>query len=311
VTTASREFQVMAKPIGSLCNLECRYCYYLRTERLYPGTRAPRMPDDLLERYIAQHIAAAPRPLVPFAWHGGEPTALGLDYFRRILELQRRHRPPGRRIVNGIQTNGTLLDEAWARFLAAEGFYVGLSLDGPAELHDGYRVSRGGGPTQAKVVQAFRLLERHRVPCDLLCVVHDRNVREPGAVYRFFKELGARHLQFLPLVERRPEAPGGVSERTVPADAYGAFLCAVFDEWVRWDIGRVVVQVFDEAFRVACGEAHALCIFRETCGDVPWSSTATSTAATTSSTRSTGWGTSVTRRSSTSSSTRRSASSGG
>ncbi len=259
----------MTKPAGAVCNLECRYCYYLAKRELYPAGAPFRMSDDLLEEYIVQHIQASPGTAITFAWHGGEPTVLGLDYFRRIVALQRKHRPPGRRIINNVQTNGTLLDEAWCRFLAAEGFLVGLSLDGPAELHDRYRVTRGGQPTHKQVLRGLRLLQQHRVRCDVLCVVHDANVRSPIAVYRFFKELGVEWLQFLPLVERRPDAPGGVSGHTVPAGAFGGFLCAVFDEWVRQDVGRITIQMFDEAARSACGLEHALCIFRETCGEVP------------------------------------------
>lgn len=266
MATASREFQVLAKPVGPVCNLDCRYCYYLRKRDLYPKAESFRMADDLLERYIVQHIAACPKELIFFSWHGGEPTVLGLDYFRRIVELQRKHRPERRRILNGIQTNGTLLDEEWCRFLAAEGFYVGLSLDGPKELHDGYRVSKGEKPTYKQVIQSFRLLQRHRIPCDILCVVHDRNVRHPTAVYRFFKEIGADYMQFLPLVAR--QANGGVSPETVPAEAYGRFLCTIFDEWVRQDADRIGVQNFDEAMRPFLGMEHALCLFRETCGDV-------------------------------------------
>jgi uncharacterized protein len=268
--TASGVFQVvMTKPAGAVCNLACRYCYYLDKRHLYPGGEPFRMSDDLLEAYIVQHIEASPGEAVTFAWHGGEPTVLGLDYFRRIVALQRRHRPPGRRIVNTIQTNGTLLDEDWGRFLATEGFLIGLSLDGPAALHDGYRVTRGGQPTHQAVLRAFRLLQRHRVLCDVLCVVHDANVGSPVAVYRFFKELGVRSLQFLPLVERRPDRPGEVGGHTVTAEAFGEFLCTVFDEWVRQDVGRIAIQMFDEAARSACGLPHALCLFRETCGDVP------------------------------------------
>ncbi len=269
MATASREFQVFAKPAGAACNLECRYCYYLGTADLYPRQAFPRMPDEVLETYIARHIEAAPGPVVNFSWHGGEPTVLGLDYFRRIVDLQRRHLPAGRRVTNGMQTNGILIDEAWVRFLASEGFRVGLSLDGPAGLHDVYRVTRGQEPTHARVVHAFDLLQRYRVPHDVLCVVHDRNVREPLSVYRFFRRIGARSLSFLPLVERRPGEPGGVSERSVPAEAYGEFLCAIFDEWVRRDAARLTVQIFEEASRPALGLEHSLCIFRETCGDVP------------------------------------------
>jgi uncharacterized protein len=227
------------------------------------------MPDDLLERYIAQHIEAAPTAVVTFSWHGGEPTVLGLDYFRRVVEIQRRHQRPGRRIVNGMQTNGLLLDEAWARFLRDEQFRVGLSLDGPADLHDVYRVTRGEGPTHAAVMRAFALLQQHQIPCDILCVVHNQSVEHPARVYRFFKKIGAKSLVFLPLVERAPGTEGGVSPRTVPAATYGEFLCVVFDEWVARDSARIAVQAFDEATRPARGLDHSLCVFRETCGDVP------------------------------------------
>ncbi len=262
---ASREFQVFVKPTGALCNLDCRYCYYLKKSALYPDGEPPRMPDDLLEEYIVQHIAACPTSTILFAWHGGEPTLLGLDYFRRIVALQRKHLPPGRRILNGIQTNGTLLDEAWCRFLAAEGFFVGLSLDGPRELHDRYRVTKGRQPTHQRVMQSWRLLQSHRVPCDILCVVHDQNVRHPIEVYTFFKTIGADYMQFLPLVERAGD--GGVTPESVPAEAYGEFLCAIFDEWLAHDLHRVGVQIFEEAAKPILGLEHGLCHFRETCGN--------------------------------------------
>jgi uncharacterized protein len=267
--TASREFQVFVKPAGAACNLDCRYCYYLKKRDLYPETETFRMSDDLLEEYIRQHIAASPTEAVTFSWHGGEPTVLGLDFFRRVVALQRKHQPEGRRIVNGIQTNGLLLDEDWCRFLADEGFGVGLSLDGPPELHDEYRVNRGGEATHRQTLRAFELLARHRVPCDILCVVHDRNVRRPLQVYRFFKEIGAQYLGFLPIVEPLPGAERGVTPQTVPAEAFGAFLCAIFDEWMRGDTRRIMVQMFDEAARPVMGMEHSLCIFRETCGELP------------------------------------------
>ena len=265
----AREFQVFAKPAGAVCNLDCHYCYYLEKERLYPHTRTFRMADDLLEHYIVQQIAMTPGAEVHFSWHGGEPTIVGLDYFERIVELQRAHCPAGTRIVNSIQTNGVLLDEAWCRFFAEERFGVGLSIDGPEDLHDGYRVSKDQHPTHRQVMAAYRALRRHGIPVDLLCVVHAQNVRRPLEVYRFFREIGAQYLSFIPLVEPRPGAPGGVSERSVPAEAFGQFLCAIFDEWVRRDMGRLIVQNFEEATRPAYGLRHSLCIFRPTCGDVP------------------------------------------
>lgn len=266
MAAASREFQVMVKPIGALCNLDCSYCYYLKKRDLYPNAQSFRMPDDLLESYIIQHIEACPKNLIYFSWHGGEPAVVGLDYFRRIVELQRKHRPAGREILNGIQTNGVLLDEDWCRFLGAENFHVGISIDGPKELHDCYRTSNAGTATHKQVVQSFRLLKRFGVECDVLCVVHRQNVERPAAVYRFFKELGVQFLQFLPLINRHGER--GVTAESAPAEAYGHFLCAVFDEWVRNDIGRITIQNFEEAARPFLGADHALCIFRQTCGDV-------------------------------------------
>jgi uncharacterized protein len=265
----SREFQVFVKPGGPLCNLDCQYCYYLGKQGLYPKGESFRMPDDLLEEYIVQHISACGEPVIHFSWHGGEPTTLGLDYFRKIVMLQRKHQPAGRRLANGIQTNGTLLDEDWCRFLAAEGFAVGISLDGPQEMHDRYRRTKDGRPVHEQALRGCQLLQQHRIPCEILCVVGAHNAEFPSEVYRFFRRLGAPYLSFLPLVERRPEAEGGVSERTVPAEAWGAFLCTIFDEWVARDIGRVKVQIFEEAVRPAFGQEHTLCIFKEVCGGVP------------------------------------------
>jgi uncharacterized protein len=266
MATASREFQVMVKPIGSLCNLNCRYCYYLKKRNLYPKVESFRMADDVLETYIVQHIEVSPKKLIFFSWHGGEPTILGLDYFRRIVELEEKHRPAGRQILNGIQTNGTLLDETWCRFLAARNFQVGISIDGPKELHDCHRVTNAGMATHKQIMQALRLLKAFKVSFDVLCVVHQKNVQRPAAVYRFFKELGIPFLQFLPLINREGET--GVTAESASAQAYGEFLCAVFDEWVRNDIGRITIQNFDEAARPFLGEEHALCIFRQICGDV-------------------------------------------
>ncbi|MCC6534547.1 MAG: anaerobic sulfatase maturase [Burkholderiales bacterium] len=262
----SHEFQVLAKPLGAVCNLDCSYCYYLRSRDLYPAAPSMRMDERLLESYIVQHIEACPTKAILFSWHGGEPTLLGLDYFRRVVALQRRHCPAGREILNGIQTNGTLIDDDWGRFLAAEKFYVGLSIDGPREAHDVYRISKSDRSTHRHATQAYRLLRRHGVRPDVLCVVHARNVQQPLHVYRFFRDLGVGYLQFLPMVARRPD--GELRPETVPADAYGSFLCAIFDEWIRHDSARMVIQNFDEAYRPYRGMAHALCVFRPTCGDI-------------------------------------------
>ena len=266
---ASHEFQVFAKPVGSVCNLDCHYCYYLKKKDLYPNSVSFRMPDSILEEYIIQHIAASSGSVINFSWHGGEPIILGLDYFRKIVALQGKHQPRNQRITNGIQTNGTLLDEDWCHFLAAEGFAVGLSLDGPQELHDRYRVSKGQNPTHKEVMRGYRLLQQHQIPCDLLCVVHAENVQHPTEVYRFFKQIKAPYIGLLPLVEPQQDGEGGVSHRTVPAEAWGNFLCAIFDEWKNQDIERVKVQIFEEVARTAFGQEHSLCIFRKTCGDIP------------------------------------------
>jgi len=266
---ASREFQVFVKPIGALCNLDCHYCYYLKKEHLYPEGETFQMTDETLEDYIVQHIDASPEAVIRFSWHGGEPTVLGLNYFRRIVALQRKHQPPDRSIVNGIQTNGTLLDEDWCRFLAREGFTVGLSLDGPPEMHDLYRVTKDQKPTHEQTMRGYELLQKHGVYTDILCVVNAHNVQFPLQVYRFFKQNNAQYITFLPMVEPQQDTRGGVSPISVPAEAWGAFLCAIFDEWRDQDIGRVKVQIFEEAARTAFNQEHSLCIFRPTCGDIP------------------------------------------
>lgn len=269
MTVASRGFQVFVKPAGAACNLACRYCYYLGKGPAALSGGTPYMSEDLLESYIAQHIAASPDEIIRFSWHGGEPTVLGVDYFRKIVGIERRLCPPDRAIANGIQTNGTLLDDEWGRFLAAEGFSVGLSLDGPREVHDHHRLTRDGRSSFDDTMRGCGILRRHGVPTDILCVVSAANVQNPLEVYGFFREIGAPHVTFLPLVERRPEARGGLSPDTVPSEAWGDFLCAVFDEWLDRDIGRIKIQIIEEAARTAFGQEHSLCIFRPVCGDIP------------------------------------------
>ncbi len=266
---ASRPYHIFAKPVGSLCNLDCDYCYYLKKRSLYLDENSFRMPDDILEEYILQHIETTPDQVISFSWHGGEPTLLGLDYFRKIVGLQHKHQPPHRQIINGIQTNGTLIDEEWCRFLAAEGFAVGISLDGPQEMHDSYRLTKGGKPTYEQAIRGDSLLRKHRISCDTLCVVHAQNVHHPVEIYRFFKQIKALYIGFLPLVETQPEPDGRVSSRSVPSEAFGAFLCTIFDEWMSQDIGQVKIQIFEEAARTALGQEHTLCIFKKSCGDVP------------------------------------------
>lgn len=265
----ARDFQIFAKPAGAICNLDCHYCYYLEKRDLYPDTSVFRMSEDLLERYIVQHLEAAPGPEVHFSWHGGEPTLLGVDYYRRVVEFQRKHRPAGWTIRNGMQTNGVLLDEEWAKFLAGESFNVGISLDGPAELHDPYRVNRGGQATHRQVMRGYDLLRQHGLQPDILCVVHTMNVGHPLDVYRFFRDIGGRFIVFLPVVVPEPLSPRGVSPHTPKAEDYGTFLCRIFDEWIQRDADRIMVQIFDEAARPALGLDHSLCIYRETCGQIP------------------------------------------
>ena len=269
MSKASRDFQVFLKPAGPICNLDCDYCYYLKKNRLYPRGESFLMPDIILEEYIVQHIEASAEPVIRFSWHGGEPTILGLDYYRKIVALQRKHQAPGQHIMNGMQTNGTLLNEDWCRFFADEDFHIGLSLDGPQDMHDRFRRDKRGRPTFELAIRVYDLLQRHGIPTDLLCVVNAHNVQYPLEVYRFFKKIEAVYVSFLPVVERKAGTKRGVSDLSVPAEAWGQFLCTIFDEWLTQDIGRIKVQIFEEAVRTAFGQEHSLCIFRPVCGDVP------------------------------------------
>lgn len=257
-------FHVMVKPIGPVCNLDCGYCYYLHKDGLYPQSEDFRMRPDVLEHFIQDYIAASPGPRVDFAWQGGEPTLMGLDFFRRVVALQEKFLPLGVRCTNALQTNGTLLDEQWCAFLREQRFLVGISLDGPARCHDAYRVDKAGRPTHAAVERGLALLQSHGVEYNVLCTVNRFNSTHPLEVYRYFRERGVGWLQFIPIVEHL----GGmqVSERSVLPEDYGAFLIAVFDEWVRHDIGTVFVQLFEEWASVWAGMPAGLCVLRETCG---------------------------------------------
>jgi uncharacterized protein len=262
-------FQVFVKPVGAACNLACSYCYYLDKNQLFRESGIQRMPDDILETYIAQHIEATDEQTIFFSWHGGEPTLAGLDYFRRIVELQQKHLPANRFVLNGIQTNGTLLDVTWCQFLKKENFIVGISLDGPEQFHSANRFRKDGKSSFNEVIRGFQLLKAYEIPFEILCVVNAQNVNHPLEIYRFFKSLNARFLTFIPLVERLSPDNRQVSGRSVPAKGFGEFLCAVFDEWQTADIGTVNIQIFEEALRTAFGSDHSLCIFRPTCGRVP------------------------------------------
>ena len=274
-------YHVLTKPMGPACNLRCSYCFYLEKSQLFGAGRSLRMSDDMLEAFVRDHIESQDAPEIEFAWQGGEPTLLGVDFFRRALALQRRH-ANGRRITNALQTNGTLIDDAWAGFFAANGFLVGISIDGPAELHDAYRVDAHGAPSFERVLRGLRTLQAHGVEFNTLTVVNRLNAKHPLKVYRFLKQIGSRFLQFIPLVERKvrsadgatlagppPDAPGARAEPTpwsVTPVGYGDFLTRVFDEWVRHDVGSTYVQLFDSALGSWLGLGASLCVFAPTCG---------------------------------------------
>jgi len=263
-------FHVMAKPTGSACNLNCDYCFFLKKEALYPGSSF-RMPDEVHEAYIRQLLEAHQVPQVTIAWQGGEPTLMGLDFFRRSVELQKKYQKPGTRIENTFQTNGILLDDDWCRFFHDNGFLVGLSLDGPKELHDVHRKDKGGHGTFDRVLAAARRLQAHRVEFNILCTVNSDNSRRPLDVYRFFRdELGARYIQFIPIVERDNDSGyqegHRVTDRSVTPEEFGRFLIAIFDEWVKKDVGETFVLNFDGALAGWLDMAGTVCIFGPTCG---------------------------------------------
>lgn len=279
-------FHVMTKPIGPICNLDCTYCYYLHKEELYPQGNKWKMGDACLESYIAQYIRSQPdnTPEITFAWQGGEPTLLGLDFFERCVEIQNRHRRPGMSIANTLQTNGVLLDDDWCRFFLRNQFLIGLSIDGPAELHDHFRVDHQGRGSHAKVMSAMRKLRKFGVEYNALVVVNRHNGDHGGRVYRYLRDAGCRYLQFIPIVEKQgvgrhaessvpftgmtdfDQAADAVSSRSVLPEQFGQFLMDVFDEWVREDVGRVFVQIFDQALSAWVGVEPSLCVFRRTCG---------------------------------------------
>jgi uncharacterized protein len=264
-------FHVMAKPCGSVCNLACEYCYYLSKKVLYPGSRF-HMDDGVLEEFTRQYIAAQSVPQVVFGWQGGEPTLLGVDFYRNALECQRRHTPEGIAVSNALQTNGTLLDDEWCEFLKENGFLVGISIDGPRELHDRYRVDKSGRPTFERVMAGLERLKAHDVDFNVLACVHAANEDHGLEVYRFLRdEVEAPHIQFIPIVELDNETGyqegTAVTDRSVSPAAYGRFLIEVFDEWARNDVGKVFVQLFDVALAAWLGQVPRLCVFSKTCGD--------------------------------------------
>jgi uncharacterized protein len=281
---AHSPFHIMTKPIGPICNLDCTYCFYLEKEKLYPGTKPGTkswvMSGEVLQRYVREYVAAQPQDEVHFAWQGGEPTLLGVDFFRTVVELQQRY-ANGKTIHNALQTNGVLLDDEWGEFLAEHEFLVGVSIDGPRELHDCYRVDKGQAPTFDRVMRGIAMLKEHKVEFNTLTVVHRRNSEHPLEVYRFLKEIGTGFIQFIPIVERKAadadgnglvlikpsfESAAEVTEWSVEPEAYGRFLSRIFDEWVKKDVGRTFVQLFDVALESWMGMEASLCVFRKTCG---------------------------------------------
>lgn len=269
MTMISRDFQIFAKPAGPICNLSCRYCYYLDKKRLYPEKEYFNMSDEILETYIIQHIEASDGNFINFSWHGGEPLLAGIDFFKKVLKFQQKHKTAATTILNGIQTNGTLLDDTWCRFLADEGFIAGISIDGPEPLHNINRRTRENTTTFHNVISGYELLKRYGVLPEILCVVNSENVKYPLDVYNFFKQLGAEYITFLPLVEPESESPERVSMMSVPSEDFGFFLSAIFDEWLQEDIGKIKIQIFEEAARTAFNQDHTLCIFKQNCGGVP------------------------------------------
>jgi len=263
-------FNVMVKPHGAICNLNCQYCYYRCKEQLYPDSDF-RMDDDVLEAFTRQYIGAQQVPEVTFAWQGGEPLLAGLDFFERALQLQQKYSRTGMIIRNAVQTNGVLLDDEWCRFFKKHDFLVGISIDGPHEMHDAYRVDKRGRPTLDRVMTGVEFLKKHSVDFNTLTCVHAANADYPLEVYRFLRDkVKARFMQFIPIVLRDNETGfqegNTLTPHSVTGKQYGSFLKAIFDEWVRRDVGTVFVQIFDVALAAWVGESPGLCAFDETCG---------------------------------------------
>ncbi len=276
-----KPFHIMAKPHGPICNLDCTYCYYLEKKNLYAANgRGYRMSDSVLENYIRQYIESQPAGHVSFAWQGGEPTLLGVPFFEHVVELQRKY-ANGKTVDNAFQTNGTLLDDEWGEFLARNRFLIGISIDGPEEVHDVYRVDKGGQPTFARVMRGLGYLKKHGVEFNTLTVVNRKNSYRPRDTYRFLKQIGSKYLQFIPVVEQVAEEPdanglvlikpfsrqkASVSDWSVEPLQFGKFLTGVFDEWVLSDVGHIFVQIFEVALESWAHLPQSLCVFAPECG---------------------------------------------
>lgn len=274
-------FNVMLKPAGAACNLNCTYCYYLEKNKLYPGKKNFRMTEELLEEFTRQYIEANEVPVVNFTWQGGEPTLMGLDFFRNALALQKKY-SGGKKIENSFQTNGTRLNDEWCKFFTDNNILVGISIDGEEHIHDHYRRTFSGGPTFKRVMKGIELLHRHKVEFNTLSVINDYNSDFAIETYRFLKSIGSGFMQFLPVVERMavgdshaglslvsPSYNGNapVTGWSVPPVKFGSFMIAIFDEWVRKDVGKYFVQLFDATLANRVGEMPGVCVFAETCGD--------------------------------------------
>lgn len=276
-TPFSHPLYVMAKPAGALCNLQCTYCYYLEKKHLYEEGSPMLMSDEILERFIKQYMEAQTQTDVLFTWHGGEPLLRPIAFYEKAMRLQ-QHYGRGFRICNSIQTNGTLLNDEWCRFFRDNGWLVGISIDGPQPFHDAYRLSRNGQPSFREVIRGIELLNRYGVEWNAMAVVSSSNVGHPLEFYRFFRDIGCRYLQFTPIVERRKAHADGrqlaspaesglaLTEESVSPEAWGRFLCAIFSEWVRRDVGRIFVELFDCTLANWCGLSPGICTFARDCG---------------------------------------------
>ncbi len=278
-------FHVMAKPIGPLCNLDCRYCFYLEKQKLFPADEEYRMSDDVLEAYVRKYIQSQHGPEIQFAWQGGEPTLMGLDFYRKVVALQRQS-AGGRPVNNSFQTNGILLDDEWCEFFARENFLVGLSLDGPEHIHNRYRVDKGGAGSFDQVMDGLRMLKKWKVKFNVLTCVTRQSPGEAVEIYNFLKGQGVEFMQFIPIVERvgdraahaigldlavppdlaAVDNPEAMMPWAVASKGYGDFLSAIFDEWIKADVGRVFVNIFDVALSAWSGMEPGLCVFAKRCG---------------------------------------------
>lgn len=273
----ARPLYVMTKPVGAVCNLACAYCYYLEKANLYKDISKHVMSDELLEKFIREYIGSQTMHEVLFTWHGGETLMRPLSFYRKVVELQRQY-AGGHAIDNCIQTNGTLLTDEWCEFFKENNWLVGISIDGPQEFHDEYRKNRSGRPSFAKVMQGIRLLNKHGVEWNAMAVVNDYNADYPLEFYHFFKEIGCRYIQFAPIVERlskhedgrylaTPLQPGEqLADFSVSPEQWGNFLCTLFDEWVRNDVGQIFIQLFDSTLANWVGELPGVCSMAKTCG---------------------------------------------